>query len=189
MPLVTLTCPSAVLMRYADVVFSLIFQATLLHSPPNALKLLGCACIMSVIVSAYLQAQRKARAKAAAEKATAAADASVASHASASAGTSAPIAKLAAGTADAAAAAGDGGYSAGWDTSRVSEGSAGRSSSPSASSQSAGIAFAQGGGDTTLRAGQPPQQQLESEDVLQSKLLMRMQAQSPASWRPEIAAV
>jgi drug/metabolite transporter (DMT)-like permease len=67
--------PAAV-MRYTDVLFSMLFQTTVLSNPPNALKLVGCALIMSCIVS-VLSRQRQKAAKARAEKAAAAAAAAL----------------------------------------------------------------------------------------------------------------
>jgi drug/metabolite transporter (DMT)-like permease len=78
----------AIVMRYADIIFALLFQATLLSTPPNALKLVGGALIMSVIVSSYAQARRKARAVRAAAAAAAAA---VGAAAAPAAGAGAPL--------------------------------------------------------------------------------------------------
>jgi len=66
----------AVVMRYSDVLFAMFFQATILANPPNALKLVGCALIMSCIVS-VLSRQRQKAAKARADKAAAAAAAAL----------------------------------------------------------------------------------------------------------------
>jgi hypothetical protein len=62
----------AAAMRYTDVLISMLFQATVLANPPNALKLIGCALIMSSIVS-VLSRQRRKAAKAKVDEAAAAA--------------------------------------------------------------------------------------------------------------------
>lgn len=49
----------ATVMRYADVVFALIFQSTLLHDPPGGLKLFGVFLIMSCVVGSLYKQQIK----------------------------------------------------------------------------------------------------------------------------------
>lgn len=216
----------AVLMRYADVVFSLIFQATLLHSPPNALKLLGCACIMSVIVSAYLQAQRKARAKVSAAKAAAAEGlpSSVAAGGSSSAGIGAGSDATAAAALSPQIASGGAsekslqgrqllGGAACWDTSQIASGAAAlceskvskgllssssAAATPSALSQTASGSLRGHPLDWQAMSQQQQQQlaglqrpQSEGQDVLQAKLLQRLQSQGSArhGWQSDTVAV
>lgn len=52
----------ATVMRYADVVFSLIFQASLLGDPPGWLKLTGCALIMTCIAGVLVRQRNRLRA-------------------------------------------------------------------------------------------------------------------------------
>lgn len=51
----------ATVMRYCDVVFALIFQATLLHDPPSPLKLCGCFLILSCSIAVYMKQRKKGK--------------------------------------------------------------------------------------------------------------------------------
>lgn len=48
----------ATVMRYADVIFAIIFQATVFADPPNVLKWLGCLLVMSCMVAIYVKYKR-----------------------------------------------------------------------------------------------------------------------------------
>jgi drug/metabolite transporter (DMT)-like permease len=52
----------ATVMRYGDIVFALVFQATLLSDPPGPLKLTGCALIMTCMAGELHRQRRKGRA-------------------------------------------------------------------------------------------------------------------------------
>lgn len=49
----------ASVMRYADVIFAIIFQSTLLGEAPGGIKIVGCLLIMSCVVAVYLRARAK----------------------------------------------------------------------------------------------------------------------------------
>lgn len=96
-------------MRYGDLIFSIIFQATLLGNPPGPLKILGALLIMSCVLGVLA----KNRAKARAAKAAAAAAAAAATVADVAEGSGSGEERLA--LADAAAVDASN-SSGGWDT-------------------------------------------------------------------------
>ena len=59
----------AAIMRYADLVLAIAYQAAVLGEPPNALKLVGSALVMSTVASTVLRERARARAKEAARAA------------------------------------------------------------------------------------------------------------------------
>jgi drug/metabolite transporter (DMT)-like permease len=83
----------ATLMRYADMVFAVVFQAALLGDPPGPLKLVGVALILSCTVAALQKARKKKGAPAAAPAAAAVAAAAAAAAAAATAAEQAAAAK------------------------------------------------------------------------------------------------